>query len=235
VSTGAGIDRTENPAYEVGDLRRRVWGRVESAAGPLRAGGSVGWQRVSFGDERDDIGSVGADVSFDTRLNPAMPRNAVLASAAWERLDISSGDVLHLTSLDAQGFLGLWGQSVLALRARREGFDGPAPLYLRRLLGGGSSLRGFRAGAFTGDTMVGGTAELRLPLSSPLRVGQLGVSAFVDTGTAYDHGERLADQAWEVGYGGSVWVTLTAFRMSLAVAHGQGASTRVHFAAGVSF
>jgi outer membrane protein assembly factor BamA len=235
VAAGAGIDRTENPAYELGDLRRRAWGRVESIAGPLRAGGSVGWQRVSFGDDRDDIRSVGADVTFDTRLNPAMPRNAVLASASWERLDIASGQVLHQVRLDGQGFIGLWGQSVLALRARREDFNRPAPLYLRALLGGGGSLRGFRTGSFTGDTMVAGSAELLLPVSSPLRAGQLGVSAFVDTGTAYDKGERLADQSWKVGYGGSVWVTLTAFRMSLAVAHGQGASTRVHFSAGISF
>ncbi len=235
VSAGGGIDRTENPAYELGDLRRRAWARVESVAGPLRAGAEAGWQRVSFGDDRDDIRSVGADVTFDTRLNPAMPRNAVLASASWSRLDISSGSVLHEVRLDAQGFIGLWGQSVLALRARRDGFDQPAPLYLRTLLGGGSSLRGFRAGSFTGDKMVTASAELLLPVSSPLRAGQLGVSVFVDTGVAYEDGQRLADERWETGYGGSVWLTFTAFKVSLAVAHGQGASTRAHFACGISF
>jgi outer membrane translocation and assembly module TamA len=65
--------------------------------------------------------------------------------------------------------------------------------------------------------------------------GQLGVSVFADAGTAYDKGERLRDQNWRVGYGSSVWVTFTAFRMSLAVAHGRGAGTRVHFGGGFSF
>ena len=121
------------------------------------------------------------------------------------------------------------------IRARREHFDGPAPPYLRSLLGGWSSLRGFRAGSFTGDTVVTGSTELLVPLGSPLSVGQLGVSIFADTGTAYDTGERLSDQRWEAGYGGSIWLTLTAFRLSFAVAHGNGASTRVHFGGGFAF
>ncbi len=235
VETGAAIEQEENPAYRIDDTRKRVWGRVETVAGPLRAGGSVGWQRVSFDEYRDDIGTVGADVTFDTRLNPVLPRNAVLARVGWERFDISSGQVIHRVRLDGQGFVGLWGQSVLAVRASREDVNEPAPRYLRSLLGGSDSLRGFRTGSFTGDTVVTGSTELLLPLSSPLRVGQLGISIFVDTGTAYDKGERLSDQRWEVGYGGSVWLTFTALRMSLAVAHGQGASTRVHFGAGFEF
>jgi outer membrane protein assembly factor BamA len=178
---------------------------------------------------------VGADVAFDTRLNPLMPRNAVYARASWDRLDVLRSGVRHQVRLDAQGFVGLWGQTVLALRARREDFNKPAPPYLRSLLGGWASLRGFKAGAFTGDTMVTGSAELLLPVSSPVSAGQLGVSIFADTGTAYDKGERLADQPWKVGYGSSVWITFTAFRMSLAVAHGKGASTRVHVGGGFVF
>ena len=235
VEAGGGIYQEKNPAYEIRDTRQRGWGRVESIAGPLRAGGSAGWQRVDFGDVHDDVATVGADVTLDTRVNPALPRNAVLARVAWERFDISSGDVLHQVRLEGQGFVGLWGQTVVSVRARRDHFNQPAPPYLRSLLGGWSSLRGFKAGSFTGDTVVTGSTELLVPLGSPLSVGQLGVSIFADTGTAYDTGERLADQPWEVGYGGSVWLTLTAFRLSFAVAHGQGASTRVHFSGGFSF
>ena len=235
VEVGGGIHQEKNPAYEIRDTRQRGWGRVESVAGPLQAGGSAGWQRVDFGDVHDDMATVGADVTFDTRLNPALPRNAVVARAAWERFDISSGDVLHQVRLEGEGFLGLWGQNVLSVRARRDHFNQAAPPYLRSLLGGWSSLRGFRAGSFTGDTVVTGSTELLVPLSSPLSVGQLGVSIFADTGTAYDTGERLADQKWELGYGGSVWLTFTAFRLGLAVAHGHGASTRVHFGGGFAF
>jgi outer membrane protein assembly factor BamA len=232
---GLDIRQERNPAYEIDDRRQGLRGRLESAAGPLRAGLSLGLQAVNFGGLHDDIQSVGTDVAFDTRLNPLMPRNAVYARASWERLDVLKSGVLHQVRLDAQGFVGLWGQTVLALRARREDFNKPAPPYLRSLLGGWASLRGFKAGTFTGDTMVTGSAELLLPVSSPLSAGQLGVSIFADTGAAYDKGERLTDQPWKAGYGGSVWITFTAFRMSLAVAHGKGASTRVHVGGGFVF
>ena len=141
-------------------------------------------------------------------------------------------DGLHL---DADFHTGTGTADEAGRASRREHFDGPAPPYLRSLLGGWSSLRGFRAGSFTGDTVVTGSTELLVPLGSPLSVGQLGVSIFADTGTAYDTGERLSDQRWEAGYGGSIWLTLTAFRLSFAVAHGNGASTRVHFGGGFAF
>jgi hypothetical protein len=74
-----------------------------------------------------------------------------------------------------------------------------------------------------------------VPLTSPVGFGRIGVSAFVDVGTVYDHGERLVDQPWRQGVGGSVWLTAAFFRINLAVAHGIGASTRVHFGASVTF
>jgi hypothetical protein len=141
----ADIRQERNPAYEIDDRRQGLSARVESAAGPVRAGWSVGLQTVDFGGLRDDIQSVGADVAFDTRLNPLMPRNAVYARASWERLDTVYSQVLHQIRLDGQGFVGLWGQTVLAVRARREDVNRPAPPYLGSLLGGWASLRGFKA------------------------------------------------------------------------------------------
>jgi hypothetical protein len=60
-------------------------------------------------------------------------------------------------------------------------------------------------------------------------VGKLGVSLFADWGTAYAHGQRFRDQRLLRGTGAGVWLTVTAVRVSLAVAHGQGAGTRVLF------
>ena len=37
------------------------------------------------------------------------------------------------------------------------------------------------------------------------------------------------------GYGGSVWLTAALLRLNLAVAHGRGASTRVHFGLTLAF
>jgi hemolysin activation/secretion protein len=103
------------------------------------------------------------------------------------------------------------------------------------LLGGWSSLRGFRAGAFVGDTVATSSAELRVPLSSPTKVARVGVSVFADAGAATSHGQRLADQPVHVGLGAGAWVTATVFRMGVSVAHGRHADTRVNFGLGVTF
>jgi hemolysin activation/secretion protein len=117
-----------------------------------------------------------------------------------------------------------------------EDVDRPAPLYLRSLLGGWSNLRGFEAGFRTGDTVLATSLEWRMPITSPLSsFGKMGVSAFVDWGTAYDHGQQLRDQKWDQGVGGAVWLTITAFRMSIGVAHGRGSGTRVNFGGGLTF
>jgi outer membrane protein assembly factor BamA len=179
--------------------------------------------------------TVGADVTLDTRLDPAYPRNAVFATAAWERMSFTSGATLQRTNLDGRGYLGLLGQSVLAVRVLRQGANGPQPAYLKPLLGGWSSLRGFEAGAFVGDIVLAGSAELLVPISSPISVARLGLSVFVDTGVAYDFGQRLKEQVNQTGIGGSVWMTATVFRVSLSVAHGRGAGTRVNFGGGLTF
>ena len=72
------------------------------------------------------------------------------------------------------------------------------------------------------------------PLTA-LHVAKLGVSVFADGGTVYAKGERLADQKMREGYGGSVWLTAAFLRLNFAVAHGRGASTRVHFGAAALF
>ncbi len=232
---GTAIQRRTNPAFEQEDSRKRVWARAERALGPVRAGVTGGWQRVSFDTIEDDYPSLGVDVALDTRLDPILPRNAVYVSASIERLFFESRPETNRTRVDARGYLGLIGQSVLVLRVVREDASEPLPPYLQSLLGGWSSLRGFRAGAFVGDTLVSGSLELRFPISSPMSFGRLGLSAFVDTGTTYAKGERYQDQTLQTGAGGSVWIAVTAFRMGLSVAHGRGSGTRVNFGGGLTF
>ena len=62
-----------------------------------------------------------------------------------------------------------------------------------------SNLRGFEAGTAVGDTLVAGSVEVRTPLTSPIRIAKFGVNAFVDVGTVYDTGSRLADQTFRRG------------------------------------
>jgi outer membrane protein assembly factor BamA len=232
---GSAIQQRTNPAYDEDDDRTRVWARAERVRGPVRTAASVGWQDVSFADLDDRLTTVGAEAAYDTRLDPVLPRNAVLATAGWERVYGAADQPIDRLRLEGRGYLGLVGQSVLVVRALREDASDPLPPYLRSLLGGWSSLRGFEAGAFTGDTLVAGSLELRVPLNSPLQIIKLGVNAFVDTGTSYDKGERLADQRLRTGYGGGAFMTITALRLGVAVAHGHGAGTRFTFAGGLTF
>ena len=232
VTAGASLSRRTNPFFEEEDSRRRVWirGERELVRG-VRAGVTAGWQRVSFFDAIDRFTHAGADLVLDTRIDPLLPRNAVYARASWEHLSLGT----NRTEVDAHGYVGLIGQSVLAVRALREDAGAPLPLSLQPLLGGMANLRGFAAGAFTGDTLVATSAAFMLPLTSPLSIGRIGVSAFVDAGTAYHKGARLSEQALKQGYGGSLWFSAAFLRLNVAVAHGRGSATRVHVGGSVSF
>jgi len=236
VDAGAGIVERTNPFFEQDDARDRVWVRAERAITPqLRVGGTAGWQHVDFANTSDRFTQAGADITFDTRLDPMLARNAVYARASVEHLDFQHATAANRTELEGRGYLGLIGQNILVVRALRQDSDVPLPPYLQPMLGGMASLRGFRAGSSIGDTLVAGTAEIRAPLSSPLSIGKFGVSAFVDIGTIYDKGRQLADQHFERGIGGGVWFVVTALRLNLDIAHGIGGDTRVHFGTSVDF
>jgi hypothetical protein len=243
VAAGVSISRRTNPFFDEDDDRIRVWARGErQLMRALRVGAIAGWQRASFVSQRDRFVHAGGDVVVDTRIDPGLPRNAVYLKAGWEHLRFnkdSSAPIpqrrVNRTELDARGYVGLYRQNVLAVRAQRVDSDRPLPSYLQPLLGGMANLRGFSAGSAAGDTLVAASAELIVPLTSPLNVGKIGVSAFVDYGTVYPNAERFADQTLKRGVGGSVWFTAAVFRMNVAVAHGRGSSTRVHVGANVAF
>ena len=90
-----------------------------------------------------NFASVRGDATFDTRVDPLMPRNAVLLTAAIEHLAFTSGSAVDRTELDASGYLGfirsIGGCSCTSralapiVRCRRTSWP---------LLGGWSSLRG---------------------------------------------------------------------------------------------
>ncbi len=236
VETGAGVDARTNPFFERDDTRERVWVRAERAVGaPLRVGATAGWQHVDFMGATDRFTHAGADVTFDTRLDPMLARNAVYARASIEHVEFAHAAAATRTELDGRGYIGLYGQNVLVIRALRQDSSVPLPPYLQPMLGGMANLRGFAAGSAIGDTLVAGSAELRAPLTSPLRIGKAGVSAFVDIGTIYDKGQALADQHFSRGIGVGVWFAATVVHLNLAVAHGIDAGTRVHFGTTLSF
>jgi hemolysin activation/secretion protein len=204
-------------------------------AGVLNASARAGWADVSFGDIDDQLTTYGARLSVDTRVNTAFPRNAIYASAAWDALKPESGSTINRYTIDGQAYVGFIGSSVLALRARTETADRPLPVYERALLGGFGSLRGFKAGAFTGDNLAEASLELRVPFHSPLRLGQTGLTVFGDAGAAYDHGVKLSDARVEYGVGGGWYLRVPLFQLEVDVAYGFDSGTRVHVSAGLKF
>ena len=230
-----GIGRKENPHYEIGDTRVSLGARVESA--PVR------WLRVGAGARRDDIdfGGIednlfryGADVTLDTRVDPAFPRNAVFAFGGIEKLDFDTVKAKRAT-VDLRGFVGLFGGTVLAVRGLSVTTNAAVPAYEHVLLGGASSLRGYDTGYQANDNLAAASAELRIPVTSPLSIGRFGVKAFVDGGAAYAFGQKLADQAFDVGYGGGVYLHLTLVYMSLDVAWARTTGdVRFHFGMGLT-
>jgi outer membrane protein assembly factor BamA len=232
----AAIASRENPAYGVRDRR---WEITLAASRPLGSflsvGARAGWADVAFDGVRDHLASYGAGLALDTRANPAFPRNAVYLGATWDALRPDSGEAVNRYTLDARAYAGLIGSTVLALRARSDTSDGPLPIYERRLLGGFSSLRGFRAGAFTGDNLATASLELRVPFHSPMHVGQTGLTLFGDMGTAYEHGTTLKDADVHTGFGAGWYLRAPLVQLEIDVARGDDRRTRLHVTAGLRF
>ncbi len=236
VSAEAGIARRVNPHYETSDRRTSFNARAERAVQRwLRVGAGGGVEEVTFGDSTDTIKRFGGDVTFDTRVDPAFPRNAVHTTFGWERLRFNTGSVARRTA-DMRGYLGLFGQTVLAVRGLSITSGAELPRYEHNLLGGAANLRGYDAGFKANDNLAALSAEIRIPVTSPLSIGRFGVKAFVDAGTAYPFGEKLADQKhFDRGIGAGAYMHLTVVSVSLDVARSREGNTRYHFGLGVAF
>jgi len=238
VSGEYGISQRENPHYEIDDRRIGFSARLESA--PLRwlrlgAGGRS--DDVKFGDVDDRVSRVGGDVTVDTRVDPANPRNAVHLIFGIDHLTFDNGDFGAIQKrADINGYVGLFRQIVLAVRGLSITADHELPAYEHSLLGGAANLRGYDTGYKAGDNIAAVSAELRIPLTSPLQIGRFGVKAFVDAGTTYAVGEKLKDQHLEDrGIGGGAYLQLTLIDISLDVARSRQGDTQFHFGLGVTF
>ena len=236
LKTGGFLQRRTHPFFDSNADRTRVFGRTEwPLLRDVQAGTEVAWQSSSLAGQKVEARSIGADVVVDTRVDPLMPHNAIFVRSAVERLHFSDRNSAIRTEIDANGYIGVYRGTVLALRAVREDFSRPAPAFYKSTLGGSRNLRGFRAGRAVGDTLVAGSVELRIPSTSPLRIARFGYSVFMDAGATYDKGQRFRDQRLERGVGAGIWMTAPLFRFSAAVARGIGSGMRAHIGAGLTF
>jgi outer membrane protein assembly factor BamA len=239
VEGSVSLSRRVNPAFDAGDTRREGRARVERAfTSWLRLGGGARITNVRFEEDDDTYVAPGIDLIVDTRTDPAFPRNAVHAVASVEQLRFDGGPDIGRWTADLRGYVGLFGSTVLALRAVNSRADEHLPRYEQALLGGTATLRGFDFGYRAGDNLAAFSAELRVPVTSPINMGRLGVKGFFDAGTVYPWGEKLSDQTLDRGIGGGVFMTWAVLRMGLDVAWPITAPThrpRWHFGLGVTF
>jgi outer membrane protein assembly factor BamA len=235
VTGGVAAYRRVNPHYDIPDVRLEARVRVERRFAHLvRLGASVRTARVDFSGTTARHDAAGLDARLDTRLDPSFPRNAVDTRIGWERLAFENGSA-GIWRGDLRGYVGVFGANVVALRATFARADTALPLSEQPLLGGSETLRGYRTGYRAGDSLAAVSAELRVPLTSPLNFGRFGVKAFVDAGTVWSSPERLRDQAFDRGIGGGIYAGVAAFMLNVDVAWPESGSPRVHVGMGVTF
>jgi outer membrane protein assembly factor BamA len=230
------VNRRVNPFFEVPDNRQQVRFEADQAVAPwMRVGLGARIAHVEFGDGyAARHTAIGPHVTFDTRINPLYPRNAVQATIGWERMAFESGSAGRWTS-DARGYIGVAPRTILALRGQLVRSDAALPEAEQSLLGGADSLRGYPAGYRVGDNLAAVSAEARVALNSPLRGALFGVRSFIDAGTVWNSGTRLADQRVERGIGGGVFLGVAVVMLNVDVAWPEEGKPRVHFGMGISF
>jgi outer membrane protein assembly factor BamA len=237
IGGGGAIFTQTNPHYEIDDHRVEGWVRGEhEIVRHLAIGGRLDWADVTFGELGDHQTTYGVEMTFDTRAEPAFPRNAVFARAGWEALDLGSEpDPIYRYELEGRGFVGLVRQTVLSVRAQYLHADRPLPPWDQPLLGGASNLRGYKAGAFAGDNLAAASIELRLPLDSPLHTGRAGFVFFYDIGSVYAAGTRLRDADVHDGAGVGVFLVAPLVHLNLDVGSDLTGHWRVNFSTGFTF
>ena len=233
---GISISRIENPYYREDDDRQQVWLVMSrQLAKVVRFGLHGAFADVEFLGRDDRLTTYGANVTLDSRTDPVFPRDAVFASVGWEGLDPHEYSNVNRFRAEVRGYKGIIRQWVLSLRWQYGHADRSLPPYEKFLLGGASTLRGYRAGSFAGDNLMTGSLELRVPLSSPLGVTKFGINFFGDTGAVWDHGTELGRAQFQEGVGGGVFLLASILKLNLEVGFRAHGGSRLHFTTGLQF
>jgi hypothetical protein len=176
---------------------------------------------------RSDFGQAGAHALFllDGRDSNAYPRRGGLVAVrgtVWPKVwdtDSTYGEV----NGNVNGYLSAGQWLTLAVRGGGQKVFGDYPYFDAASLGGGGlekgpldapdeTLRGFRAGRFTGDSSVYGNAELRLRLgrATIFVPTHFGIFGLFDGGRVWYQGEDSDE--WHKSYGGGIWLSFLKYR-----------------------
>lgn len=236
VTSSYGIWERENPHFRIDDQRVELKGRAERQFRHIvRTGVEATRSSVRFGQIDDRLWTAGANGALDTRGDPAFPGNAIVLGGGWSGLHVKGLPRINRYNADARGYLRVTGQSVVAGRLQYFNSDATLPAYERLLLGGSSTLRGFRTGAFSGDRMIVTSGELRVPITSVISGAKLGLTIFMDGAKAVDIGASLKDAEWHKGAGAGIFFIAPLMKINIDVARGFHGDTRLHIGSGFSF
>ena len=237
VRAGVSRGRRRHPYFDVDDDRTRFWfGFGRGLPSGFRVSAETAREEVRFLQQTDRVTRSTVRLEYGGVSSGVFPRDDVKLSAAIERIAIAGRPAAIVRPrIDAQAFKGVGGQAVLAARVLFEGASAALPPYERSLLGGGGTLRGWRVGSRAGDRLVAVSVELRLPMGSPLSMGNAGFRVFYDTAAAYDAGRSVHDQRFLKGAGAGVFLTVPFGSLHLDAGHDLHGSVRLHAGAGVSF
>lgn len=237
LQTGLSVSSRENPHFEIDDRRLEVWAQAghEIVTG-VRLSLRAGWTDVEFAGLDDRFATYALDLSVDTRSDTTFPRDAIFASVGWEAMDLlDDGPTIGRPRVHLRGYKGLLGQAVLSVQALYHGADRSLPSYQQPLLGGAGTVRGYRVAGLAGDNLALASVEVRVPLTSPMGLGQAGVNLFFDTGAVYDVGQTLRKTRFRQGAGVGLFLLATVLQLNLDVASDFEGTLRAHFTTGFRF
>ena len=237
--------RRRHPHFDVDVDRTRLEVTVERGLpGGFRLNGAAAWESVRFAASAERLVRSAVHLDYgDYRETPATARrNTVVVRAGVERLAPGAdGPTVVRPRFDARAYAAVGGQAILAARLFFEGASAPLPPYEQALLGGspaaGGTLRGWPAGVAVGDRIATASLELRLPITSVLSEGRVGLRFFGDTGAVYESRASIRQASFLKGGGVGVFFMPPrfGFPVSLDVAHDCAGGVRVHTSAGFGF
>jgi hemolysin activation/secretion protein len=179
---------------------------------------------------------VGARLWLERTENRSNPHRGVRMHAsvtAYPGL-VGSQDAAGNAAAELKAYLPLIGDGpYLALRAGGIGAFGDFAAFDAALIGGWSTLRGFKFERFAGDAAAYGGAELRLPITRTVILlrGELGMFGLADLGRVWVDGESA--DGWHAGVGGGLWFETLGRAVSIAFASGE--SDRVYVKLGLPY
>jgi hypothetical protein len=166
---------------------------------------------------------------YDTRNRISAPSSGALISlegkyfpALW---DVKSGfGYLHIESSTYLTASSISLQPTLAVRLGGERVFGEYPFHEAAFIGGGglahsgSTVRGFYAQRFAGDSSIYGNAELRFRLSDIYFFfpGEMGLFVLGDVGRVYFGGEN--SKKWHRAFGGGIWFAFLGRKNTFSIA-----------------